>query len=196
MAGSLALAWRRKSSDGGKVRRSSSKAARLFSGVADTKGPPTYYMAQQPEAGTQALGMYARAAGIVNLSKQQLEHGDAIAALGEDFRAVCQQNLFQTQHVQAIFRAIAGHDDLITRLERFAVPAGHSGHEIWTVELAVPFFDGTVFLFYVDKNFDMGILEVEFRNGSFHGNQFRSVVARVAMMSEGARRNAEGKAGQ
>src|SRR6266571_3552094 len=82
MPGSLALARRRKSSGGGKVRRSSSKAARLFSEDADTTGPPLNG-ARKPRAETQALGMYARGAAVVNVGSFEQRND---AATGPGFR--------------------------------------------------------------------------------------------------------------
>src|SRR5580704_9396966 len=68
MAGSLALARRRNSSGGGKVRRSSSKADRLVSEDKDTTAL-LWTGHINSIARTSALGIYDRASAVVNADR-------------------------------------------------------------------------------------------------------------------------------
>src|SRR2546428_13456713 len=88
-----------------------------------------------------------------------------------------------------------GDDNLLPRLQRFAIPAGHSGHEIWAIELAVPLLDRAVFLLHVDENLDVRILEVKLGHHSIYGHQLSSVIARVAVMRKRTRRNRHSRHG-
>ena len=112
------------------------------------------------------------------------EPRDAVSAFGEEFGAVGEGHLFHTKDLQAVFRAMAFQYDLVSRLERGSFPAGRARQDTWAIHLGLPILEAPVVRFYIERDFDVGIDELEIRDGAFDCDELRGVVASFAAVSK------------
>src|ERR1700737_317564 len=97
--------------------------------------------------------------------------------------AVGKHDFLQSQDFRTVFCTVPDNTDPFSWFKRFLIPVSPS-QIVWAIGFDEPFLDVALVVFYVEINGRMGVDKRKFSYRSLHGNRFRIVVRRRAMVGE------------